>query len=476
MILLACSLSFMISIIDYQRMRSHTVESNVNQVNAIEDMVQQTLQTVEKVNYYYNDELAEQMRRASVQLIEKYEENPDFSTWDFQALKETYHADIYIINQSNTIIYSSFLPDMGLNFNQCCKKIAKVLENRRKSGEFHHDGIDLEQKTGHVKKYSYMATKDKKYLIQLGVLLENKAVFQEFDFLKANHDLAQKYPSIEEINVLNIAGKPFGKTLSGKWLTAERREAFNEALTSGEKIELEGEKDQRQVIYRYVPYKSEYDYGTTQQKVIEIIYNQSVIESILERNKQIFYIQLFIILTVTIMVAFVISKWMSRPMYLAFHDSLTGLKNRAAFDEMAREALDTHEKLALFMIDLDHFKTVNDCLGHDSGDQLLINVAKTINKTVDKKGEVYRYGGDEFLVVLYVSDREIVSNMAKQLLSAIQQAINETNSLAARHVTASIGISMRPEHGRDIQTLYKKADIALYQSKAKGKAQYQIFD
>jgi len=476
MILFACSLSFTISIIDYKRIRTDTVESNIKQVNSIEDMVEQTLQTVEKVNHYFNNEIAEQMKKASVELIEKYEENPDFSTWDFQLLKEKYDADIYIINQENVITHSSFLPDIGLDFNRCCKKIAKVLENRLKSGEFHHDGIDLEQETGHVKKYSYMATRDKKYLIQLGVLLEDKAVFQDFDFIKANHYLAQKYPPINEINILNIAGKPFGKNPREKWLTVERREAFNKALTSGEKVELEGHIEDQQVIYRYVPYKSEYDYGTTQQKVIEIIYNQNTIQAILDRNKQIFYIQLFIIFAVTIVISFIIAKWVSRPMYLAFHDSLTGLKNRAAFDEMALDTFNNRAKLALFMIDLDHFKTVNDCLGHDSGDQLLKNVAKTIEKAVDKIGEVYRYGGDEFIVVLYISDRRLVNDVAKELISAIQLSINNTNSLAADHVTASIGIAIRPEHGTDIQTLYKKADIALYQSKAKGKAQYHVFD
>lgn len=476
MVLFAFSITIFISMIDYKRMKANTVESNRQLVNHIERTVQYTLNTLEKVYYYFDDKTAKQMKMFTEELLEKYEKSPDFSTWDYNALKEKSSMDIYIINKENTVIYSSFPSDIGLDFDKCCKKIAPIIQERRKLGGFYQDGIDLEQKTGKVRKYSYTATRDHQYVIQLGALLENEDVFRKFNFLETNDELVHQYPSIDDINILNIQGMPFGKPVDA-WLTNQRKDAFDQVLSTGKTVEVKQQQDDREVVYRYIPYLSLYDKGTTRQKVIEIIYNDHLIQSILAQNKKKFLLQLFIILTITVIISFIITKWVARPMYLAFHDCLTGLKNRAAFEELMTTTLPKKgDKIALFMIDLDNFKVINDCLGHDAGDLLLKNVAKKIEKTIDKKGSVFRFGGDEFVVIFYTNKQDIVEEAANELISALQHSIDRTNELTKEKVSASIGIAIQPQHGEDMQTLYKKADIALYQSKNKGKAQYQIFE
>ncbi len=158
--------------------------------------------------------------------------------------------------------------------------------------------------------------------------------------------------------------------------------------------------------------------------------------------------------------------------YLAYHDPLTGLYNRVNFEEYLSHALFMAKRneniLAILFIDLDRFKVINDTLGHDIGDQVLITVASRLQTTLRDSDFISRWGGDEFVVILgninSASDTAIV---ATNLVDAIKESIeiNEHHLIT----TASIGISLFPENGEDANTLIKHADSAMYQAKEMGK-------
>jgi len=181
------------------------------QVQQIEETVKYSLKAIEKAYFLFGEDLATKMEATSHFVMERYQENPDLDQWDFQKLKDALNFDIYMINEKNVITHSSLSSDLGLDFTVCCRKLVPILEKRRSSGEFFADGMDIEQHTGAIKKYSYMATSDKKYLIQLGVSLEDGLIFKEFNFLKTMEELVQRYPSVNEINVLNIGGYSLGE-------------------------------------------------------------------------------------------------------------------------------------------------------------------------------------------------------------------------------------------------------------------------
>src|SRR5690606_18512536 len=122
-------------------------------------------QTIEKAYYLFGKEISSQMEASSRYLIGLYQRNPSFDEWNFTALKNMLGFDIYIINEQNVITHSSYPEDIGLDFNVCCPKLSQTITERRNSGEFFADGIDIEQTSGNIKKYSYMATPDKKYTI-----------------------------------------------------------------------------------------------------------------------------------------------------------------------------------------------------------------------------------------------------------------------------------------------------------------------
>jgi diguanylate cyclase (GGDEF)-like protein len=164
--------------------------------------------------------------------------------------------------------------------------------------------------------------------------------------------------------------------------------------------------------------------------------------------------------------------------YLASHDSLTGLPNREMFNGLLRHTIDIARRnarwFALLFIDLDRFKIINDSLGHDAGDMLLLEVAKRLRGALRASDVVARLGGDEFVVLLEgASDRGDVERIAGHVLSILGQPMQLSGHEC--HPTASIGIALFPENGEDAATLTKNADMAMYLAKEDGKNGFRFF-
>ncbi|MEW5903740.1 MAG: EAL domain-containing protein [Pseudomonadota bacterium] len=164
--------------------------------------------------------------------------------------------------------------------------------------------------------------------------------------------------------------------------------------------------------------------------------------------------------------------------HLAYHDHLTGLPNRRLLQDRVRVALDNAQrhgnKLALLFIDLDHFKIINDTLGHDYGDLLLEAAAQRLVSCVRKQDTVARTGGDEFVMLLMdVKSVDDAANVAQKVLDALSASYQIKG--VDLHSTPSIGISLYPEDGRDFETLLKHADTAMYHAKERGRAGYHFF-
>lgn len=163
--------------------------------------------------------------------------------------------------------------------------------------------------------------------------------------------------------------------------------------------------------------------------------------------------------------------------YLAYHDSLTGLPNRAnlrgRLDQTLASARRDSRQVAVLFLDLDRFKSINDSLGHAAGDALLMEVAHRLRCAVRESDTVARLGGDEFVVILAESDTTGAALVAGKVLESLSQPFQ----VAGRefHTTSSIGISMFPEDGGDPDELMQHADSAMYFAKSQGRANYQFF-
>ncbi|GAA5316643.1 MAG: hypothetical protein AseanaTS_18470 [Candidatus Pelagadaptatus aseana] len=163
---------------------------------------------------------------------------------------------------------------------------------------------------------------------------------------------------------------------------------------------------------------------------------------------------------------------------LAYYDHLTGLQNRTFFKGVMEKELNalnrSESMLALLYLDLDNFKTINDSLGHDAGDELLIEVAGRLQECLRNEDAVARLGGDEFAILLTDVDvLHYVSIVANKILKALSQPMHLTGQLI--EVQASIGVTIAPHDGVEVQELMKNADLAMYQAKAKGKNNFRFF-
>ena len=163
---------------------------------------------------------------------------------------------------------------------------------------------------------------------------------------------------------------------------------------------------------------------------------------------------------------------------MATHDALTGLPNRHLLQDRIKQAL-AHEmrrqkQMAILFIDLDHFKTINDSLGHEVGDLLLKVVAERLQACVRKEDTVARQGGDEFIVVLnFIAESLDAAKVAQKILETLRHPIYiHKNEL---HISGSIGISVFPDDGTNADTLLKNGDAAMYYAKENGRNNYQFF-
>jgi len=164
--------------------------------------------------------------------------------------------------------------------------------------------------------------------------------------------------------------------------------------------------------------------------------------------------------------------------HLAYHDDLTGLPNRRLFNDRLTLALaHAHRnqgKLAVLLFDLDHFKEVNDTLGHSMGDRLLQVVSERLTSLLRKGDTVARMGGDEFMLLLpEIAGGEGAAEVAQKILEAVRRPfVFGGHEL---HVTTSIGTALYPDDGEDGDTLMKNADIAMYRAKDRGRDNYQCY-
>jgi diguanylate cyclase (GGDEF)-like protein/PAS domain S-box-containing protein len=164
--------------------------------------------------------------------------------------------------------------------------------------------------------------------------------------------------------------------------------------------------------------------------------------------------------------------------HLAHHDPLTGLPNRLLLidrlSQSIQKALRTNTGLAVLFIDLDHFKEINDSLGHSVGDQLLKAVSQRLQKSVRNEDTVARLGGDEFTILIeQLNDSMAASSLAEKILEAFWSPLRIVEQDLS--ITASIGISLYPTDGEDTETLLRNADAAMYRAKYEGRNAFRFY-
>ncbi len=164
--------------------------------------------------------------------------------------------------------------------------------------------------------------------------------------------------------------------------------------------------------------------------------------------------------------------------HMTSHDQLTGLPGRTLLRERIAEAIERAmlhgRKVAVFVIDLDHFKRMNDSLGHRAGDDVLVGMAERMKQSLRRSDTLGRLGGDEFVVVMpHIATMEDVERCAKRLVDRVSSTA-QVGELEV-NLTASVGVCVYPDFAEDVDSLLERADAATYAAKEGGRNQYQVF-
>ncbi len=164
--------------------------------------------------------------------------------------------------------------------------------------------------------------------------------------------------------------------------------------------------------------------------------------------------------------------------FMAYHDALTSLPNRINIEEYLEHRLIVAKRqssrVSILFIDLDRFKTINDTLGHDVGDELLIQSAKRMREALRESDMLARIGGDEFVIIVEALNEDYsAAHVAKKMLQLFTEPIITSNHRL--NITLSIGIAIFPDDGVDCKTIFKHADVAMYKAKESGKNTYRYY-
>ncbi|WP_338651753.1 GGDEF domain-containing protein [Lysinibacillus sp. Y5S-8] len=449
----------------------------------IENHILTDMQTIDNAHFYFDKNMSDNMEQELRQLQNDYRKNPAIETWDLQQKKQKHGMDIYIVDRSNKVIYTTFEKDIGLDFSSCCQRFSALLDERRASGEFYTDGIDISTTTGEYRKFGYLATHDKKYLLELGIDLLNDPVFQTFNFEKTAEYLIAKYEDLVEVQIINAGGVFFDDSRLKKITVRDQSKQFQQYFELAKK-KMEPVEFQKALHHGYIethlflPYEAETVRGESSKRLVYVKFvNFTKIEALQKNTKQ-FWILLSIALLTAFIMLLVINKILSKTIYLATFDPLTGVYNRATYIRKFDNLLKKRKMNVpgLLLIDLDNFKQVNDQFGHVEGDRILIETAMILKHVVKNNGFVVRFGGDEFAIVLYDTTEQQMQQIAKAILTQIRTVKYEGYASEKWSVlSVSMGGAIYHHAEETEMSLFERADKALYQSKNAGKDQYSSY-
>jgi diguanylate cyclase len=463
-----------LSLFNRNVLQQNIKEEQLENWQLVESHIVNDMQTVDKAHLFFDTIAASEMEQELQVLRAYYQENPDIYSWDIDAIKARTGMEFYIINNVNKVVISTYTPSIGLDFEACCERFADLLDERRNSDEFFADGLDNSAVTKELWKYSYLSTHDHQYILEFGTKVDELPIFQAFNFFDSIELLMNQYEDLNSIRVLNNEG--FILQSPDEWSSILDfpkilQQAYEEAQATNKPTQvIETLPNHRTLTNRFVPYEAEFQRGVSTNRIIYFQYSNEDELKLLQKNtKQIIFSLIFGLIVAIILLA-VLKAFLVSTIRRATKDHLTGLYNRSSYLEYMETHLTnkTNTPLGLLVIDLDNFKYINDTFGHNEGDVVLRQFAKTLVKVANEQYAV-RFGGDEFALIISDATEEKMQEIVNRLYKEITQL--ETTFPNWTFVSVSIGGARQTQHDTEL-SLFMRADKALYYAKETGKNRY----
>jgi diguanylate cyclase (GGDEF)-like protein len=468
---------FLINYQNYIRTEKIIRSDFKREIELIESNVINSLENAFAAYSIFEIVLNEEMEEKSKILLEKYRDDPRPEEWNLAELKSKMpNYELYIINQNLKIVNTTLSEDLGLDFSKY-REFAELLSARMEKQKFTADKLDLAQNTGLINKYSYQPTPDGSYLLELSInITERFPTLGDFNIFSTSEQLMQKYNNLRSINFYKFGQNSERVGLLNSSNPAELEDVDSETKEMVKKTVFKNtiqnrslKKDDYQLTEIYLPFLvegSETDSEWWNSFVVKVSYDNQKLINNLEHEKQFLIFNLSIIFITFVLFSFIMSYFIKKTEEMAYHDHLTGLPNRKAFENYFNQEKkkNTEQKLAILYLDLDGFKSVNDNYGHDTGDLLLKTAASRLKNTIRSKDRVSRMGGDEFTVLLTGIAN---ANDVKKIIKKIENKIAEPYQIYGQkiEISCSIGYSIDYRAKNSFQELINRADLAMYEVK-----------
>jgi diguanylate cyclase (GGDEF)-like protein len=478
LILIALVMMYVFSI-QYTNIKEVIEEKYQNQQQLVEKNILQTVNYINDAYQIVGQQLNREMRKYSRQMVEEYRNNPDVMEWDLSELQERFRGyDIYIVDRDLKIIKTTYEEDLGLDFSRF-GSFATILRERMAGDTFEVDRLDLSTQAGVIKKYSYMPSPDNQYLFELSVSIEERyPSFQSLNLFRDATSLTEEYELVEDIGFYSVEPLKQGvaklRNTKRPYLNPDVPE-FEEELARQAVIANAMQRSTRTIdgiqrSYRFFPALTgyrEHEQGWNSY-VVGIIYNDQVMQKEIEEHRNLFMLNVISMAVLFAGFIAVVIYLLRKFEYQAHHDKLTGLVNRKYFEEsfnrLKNRADANGDCIGVVFIDIDKFKEINDRHGHDTGDTVLRSIASRMENHLKEKDLKARMGGDEFLIALAdQSSKEQITEVAGRLITELKKPLY-VDGLEIP-VSVSGGFSFYPDDSRDLETLIKRADTAMYREK-----------
>ncbi|WP_409523126.1 GGDEF domain-containing protein [Nitrincola sp. MINF-07-Sa-05] len=373
--------------------------------------------------------------------------------------------DLYIINAESVIQYTTLEQDLGLDMKNL-GGFYDYLEQVRAAGAPQVDPISKETLTGLYRKYAYAPTPDKEWILELG--LKNSVIasyLQALDPISVIERLVSNNSVLNGIRMIDKDGWEISMSTPSRVDDVIAERAF-QVVEFSRVIEI----NQWDKTLRYIQISSDGDFkwGVLDQ-VIELDYNRSSLMSGIIAN--------LLVTVFSILICLVLARRFRRVelelRQHAVYDVLTGIYNRRyGMNMLEREVIRSkrlNSPFCCLLIDIDHFKSINDNYGHDVGDQVLRRVSQELQKFIRPYDSFFRYGGEEFMILmpgLTLQEAYSCAERMREICESVKFSLSKTESDLS--ITFSAGVAQCQPNDTH-KTLIKRADKALYEAKRSGR-------
>jgi len=445
----------------------------------IETNISTNLSIMDKAHTVFQQLESEEMKKGLHALRSKYEQEPDVKKWDLEEIKKMYGPmDFYVLNNKGQVFVTTHVPSKNMDFRECCTDFVLLIKERLKTDAFYFDGLEISVAAKDPQMYSYLATKDHRYLLEFGISFKDTKVAQQFNYENTVKLLINNHTDLEELRIMTDDGFMLNNDPSMetyKDLDTALQKAFWKT-TKTEKIQevVEKGKDGAKLVHRFIPYNAEESRGNATNRVVYAVYNNAAEQELIQKNTTQFFLMLGAGVATSLILLIVILKLLNNTIRLATYDTLTGAYNRASYLQHMDSLIGDrqHYPVGLMLVDLDNFKQVNDVYGHAAGDEILIDVTTILKKMTAGSGYVVRFGGDEFAIVFKQATAQQLKQYGEALLEAMRERKNAHEQNRWSNLSMSIGATLQEESTEEEARLFERADKALYISKNNGKDSY----